>query len=167
MPADLDCYTIALGDASLIAVTHVPLLSSPAVTAGKKNYSCKKMVAAFAKYDDGMVKDYWILEGRYRCSAGFYRSLLRRLHRICHRTIPMTLRSEDPADVAVAILIQISVQSQPVFAERAKFEPDASSVHISCFRFLSLTFSLTSASCANNGFGNISKRRDIDALTAT
>ncbi|EEB99753.1 hypothetical protein MPER_00492, partial [Moniliophthora perniciosa FA553] len=56
--------------------------------------------------------------------------------------------SEDPADTTVTLLTQISMQlnaSQTTLPERPQFEPEASSIRINCFWFLSFIFSLTSA----------------------
>uniref|UniRef100_A0A0W0G483 DUF6535 domain-containing protein n=1 Tax=Moniliophthora roreri TaxID=221103 RepID=A0A0W0G483_MONRR len=54
---------------------------------------------------------------------------------------------EDPADITVVLLTQISMQlnaSQTASLTRTPFKPDTSSIRINCFWFLSLIFSLTS-----------------------
>ncbi|KAI3614343.1 hypothetical protein WG66_000277 [Moniliophthora roreri] len=105
--------------------------------------SWEKLMAEVAKYDSGMVKDWKEDIDTLLVFAGLFSAVVTAFVIESYQWL-----SEDPTDTTVAILVQISMQlntSQSIIPERVQFEPDASSIRINCFWFLSLVFSLTSA----------------------
>ncbi|EEB97278.1 hypothetical protein MPER_03445 [Moniliophthora perniciosa FA553] len=105
--------------------------------------SWEKLTLEVERYDDGMVKNW--KEDIDTLLAGLFSAVVTAFLIESYQWL-----SEDPADTTVALLIQISMQlntSQTVtmFPKRPDFEPDAPSIRINCFWFLSLVFSLTSA----------------------
>ncbi|EEB92905.1 hypothetical protein MPER_08513, partial [Moniliophthora perniciosa FA553] len=101
-----------------------------------------RLLQAVANFDDDIVKNWKEDIDTLLVFAGLFSAVV----------TAFTIESyqwlvEDPADVTVALLTQISMQlnaTQTASLARTPFKPDASSIRINCFWFLSLIFSLTS-----------------------
>ncbi|ESK93820.1 hypothetical protein Moror_13070 [Moniliophthora roreri MCA 2997] len=109
----------------------------------KLQQSWERLTLAIMKYDDEMVKNWKENIDTLLVFAGLFSAVV-----TAFATESYQWLSEDPTDTTVALLTQISMQlnaSQTMLPERPQFEPDASSIRINCFWFLSLVFSLTSA----------------------
>ncbi|KAI3609999.1 hypothetical protein WG66_007296 [Moniliophthora roreri] len=105
--------------------------------------SWEKLMAEVEKYDEGMVKNWKEDIDTLLVFAGLFSAVVTAFLIEAYQWL-----SEDPADTTVALLTHISMQlnvPQTIPLERSKFEPDASSIRINCWWFLSLVFSLTSA----------------------
>ncbi|ESK92587.1 hypothetical protein Moror_4386 [Moniliophthora roreri MCA 2997] len=105
--------------------------------------SWERLTLEVEKYDDGMVKNWRDDIDTLLVFAGLFSAVVTAFLIEAYQWL-----SEDPADITVVLLTQISMQlntSQPIPLERPEFKPDASSIRINCFWFLSLVFSLTSA----------------------
>ncbi|KAI3610161.1 hypothetical protein WG66_007298 [Moniliophthora roreri] len=105
--------------------------------------SWEKLMAEVDKYDEGMVKNWKEDIDTLLVFAGLFSAVVTAFLIEAYQWL-----SEDPADTTVALLTHISIQlnaPQTMPLERSKFEPDASSIRINCWWFLSLVFSLTSA----------------------
>ncbi|KAI3605710.1 hypothetical protein WG66_012029 [Moniliophthora roreri] len=105
--------------------------------------SWEKLMAEVEKYDEGMVKNWKEDIDTLLVFAGLFSAVVTAFLIEAYQWL-----SEDPADTTVALLTHISIQlntPQTMPLERSKFEPDASSIRINCWWFLSLVFSLTSA----------------------
>ncbi|KAI3605694.1 hypothetical protein WG66_012031 [Moniliophthora roreri] len=105
--------------------------------------SWEKLMAEVEKYDEGTVKNWKEDIDTLLVFAGLFSAVVTAFLIEAYQWL-----SEDPADTTVALLTHISIQlnaPQTMPLERSKFEPDASSIRINCWWFLSLVFSLTSA----------------------
>ncbi|KAI3619501.1 hypothetical protein WG66_006629 [Moniliophthora roreri] len=105
--------------------------------------SWEKVLAEVEKYNEGMVKNWKEDIDTLLVFAGLFSAVVTAFLIEAYQWL-----SEDPADTTVALLTHISIQlnaPQTMPLERSKFEPDASSIRINCWWFLSLVFSLTSA----------------------
>ncbi|ESK87680.1 hypothetical protein Moror_1884 [Moniliophthora roreri MCA 2997] len=105
--------------------------------------SWEKLMAEVVKYDDEMARNWKEDIDTLLVFAGLFSAVITAFAIESYQWL-----SEDPADTTVMLLAQISMQlnaSLIALPERPQFEPDASSIRINCFWFLSLIFSLTSA----------------------
>ncbi|ESK93821.1 hypothetical protein Moror_13071 [Moniliophthora roreri MCA 2997] len=105
--------------------------------------SWEELMAEVEKYDEGTVKSWKEDIDTLLVFAGLFSAVVTAFLIEAYQWL-----SEDPADTTVLLLTQIFMQlnaSQTILPERPKFEPDASSIRINCWWFLSLVFSLTSA----------------------
>ncbi|ESK83421.1 hypothetical protein Moror_15606 [Moniliophthora roreri MCA 2997] len=101
-----------------------------------------KLLQAVMNFDDDMVKNWKEDIDTLLVFAGLFSAVV----------TAFTIESyqwlvEDPVDITVVLLTQISMQlnaSQTASLTRTPFKPDPSSIRINCFWFLSLIFSLTS-----------------------
>ncbi|ESK95907.1 hypothetical protein Moror_12315 [Moniliophthora roreri MCA 2997] len=103
----------------------------------------EKLTTEVAKYDDGVVKDWKEDIDTLLVFSGLFSAVVTAFVIEAYQWL-----SEDPADTTVALLTRMSMQlnaSQTAIPERPQFEPDASSIRINCFWFLSLILSLASA----------------------
>ncbi|KAI3608468.1 hypothetical protein WG66_000917 [Moniliophthora roreri] len=167
---ECECLEALLDGASPVSATQIPLPSSPAQSVredepalhygtaprpadaiGKAEektgpmlqQSWEKLLSAVEKYDDGMVKNWKEDIDTLLVFAGLFSAIVTAFVIESYQWL-----SEDPADTTVTVLTQIAIQlntSQPMPLVRPDFEPNASSIRINCFWFLSLVFSLTSA----------------------
>ncbi|EEB94542.1 hypothetical protein MPER_06628, partial [Moniliophthora perniciosa FA553] len=106
--------------------------------------SWEKVLKEVARHDEDMVKGWRDDIDTLLVFAGLFSAVVTAFVIESYQWV-----DEDPADTTVALLTQlISVQvngSQSAFLEPTQFKPDASSIRINVFWFLSLIFSLTSA----------------------
>ncbi|ESK96386.1 hypothetical protein Moror_7046, partial [Moniliophthora roreri MCA 2997] len=126
-----------------------PRVTSQLVNAGGKveerkrptlEQSWEKMLMEVSKYDDGMVKAW--KEDIDTLLGSLFSTVITSFVIESYQWL-----SEDPTDTTVMLLTQISIQlnaSQITLPECPQFEPDASSICINCFWFLSLILSLIS-----------------------
>uniref|UniRef100_A0A0W0EZT5 DUF6535 domain-containing protein n=1 Tax=Moniliophthora roreri TaxID=221103 RepID=A0A0W0EZT5_MONRR len=131
--------------------SHHEAASQPANATGKAEektgptvqQSWEKLILEIEKYDDGTVKNWKEDIDTLLVFAGLFSAVVTAFLIESYQWL-----SEDPADTTVVLLAHISMQlstSQPIPLERPEFKPDASSIRINCFWFLSFVFSLTSA----------------------
>ncbi|KAK7051407.1 hypothetical protein VNI00_004907 [Paramarasmius palmivorus] len=140
---------------------------SPAMIAEKKvatNQSFERLQKEVMQYDDGLVKGWKEDIDTLLVFAGLFSAVVTAFLVESYQWL-----SEDPKDTAVILLTQISHQLNGTHfaSDRTPFSPEASSIRINCFWFLSLIFSLTSAL-----FGLLCKQwlreyqRDVPTRTA-
>ncbi|KAI3608431.1 hypothetical protein WG66_000950 [Moniliophthora roreri] len=111
----------------------------------KLQQSWKDLTSAVMEHDEELVKNWIGNIDMVLLFAGLYSAVVTAFIIESYQWL-----SEDPADTTVALLTKISMQlnasqTQTIFPERPQFEPEASSIRINCFWFLSLILSLTSA----------------------
>ncbi|ESK89459.1 hypothetical protein Moror_16118 [Moniliophthora roreri MCA 2997] len=108
------------------------------------NESWEKVLKEAARHDEDMVKGWRDDIDTLLVFAGLFSAVVTAFAIESYQWL-----DEDPADTTVALLTHlISVQvngSQSISFKPAQFKPDASSIRINVFWFLSLIFSLTSA----------------------
>ncbi|ESK86759.1 hypothetical protein Moror_15177 [Moniliophthora roreri MCA 2997] len=104
--------------------------------------SWEKLLKEVARYDDDMVKNWKEDIDTLLVFAGLFSAVVTAFTIESYRWL-----AEDPADITVALLTQISRQlnaSQTITQDLPLFQPERASIRINCFWFLSLIFSLTS-----------------------
>ncbi|EEB99992.1 hypothetical protein MPER_00173, partial [Moniliophthora perniciosa FA553] len=108
------------------------------------NESWEKVLKEVARHDEDMVKGWRDDIDTLLVFAGLFSAVVTAFAIESYQWL-----DEDPADTTVALLTQLLLVqvngSQPVSFEPTPFKPDASSIRINIFWFLSLIFSLTSA----------------------
>ncbi|KAK7030312.1 hypothetical protein VNI00_014234 [Paramarasmius palmivorus] len=105
------------------------------------NRSYEKLQTEVKKYVDGMVSGYKEDIDTLLVFAGLFSAIVTAFLIESYQWL-----QEDPKDTTVVILTQIFHQlNASSIQEPEPFTPDASSIRINCFWFLSLIFSLTSA----------------------
>ncbi|ESK83569.1 hypothetical protein Moror_12082 [Moniliophthora roreri MCA 2997] len=110
----------------------------------KRAESLEKLLTEVTKHDEGMVKGWRDDIDTLLVFAGLFSAVVTAFVIESYQWL-----DEDPADTTVTLLTQLLLVqvngSQPVSFEPAQFKPDALSIRINVFWFLSLIFSLTSA----------------------
>ncbi|ESK89467.1 hypothetical protein Moror_16126 [Moniliophthora roreri MCA 2997] len=104
--------------------------------------SWERLIREVNRYDDAMVKNWKEEIDTQLVFAGLFSAVVTAFAVESYQWL-----SEDPADTTVVLLTQLSMQLSNLTTiphERTPFQPDASSIRINCFWFLSLIFSLTS-----------------------
>ncbi|ESK85794.1 hypothetical protein Moror_2407 [Moniliophthora roreri MCA 2997] len=106
--------------------------------------SWERMLKEVSRHDEDMVKGWRDDIDTLLVFAGLFSAVVTAFVIESYQWL-----DEDPADTTVTLLMQlVSVQvngSQSAFFESTQFKPDASSIRINVFWFLSLILSLTSA----------------------
>ncbi|KAI3605666.1 hypothetical protein WG66_012032 [Moniliophthora roreri] len=110
----------------------------------KRAESLEKLLTEVTKHDEGMVKGWRDDIDTLLVFAGLFSAVVTAFVIESYQWL-----DEDPADTTVTLLSQLLLVqvngSQSVSFEPAQFKPDALSIRINVFWFLSLIFSLTSA----------------------